>query len=122
MKQFEFIGKKRMFKRIKMAQLMDMEDDIKAATESSEDNKAAFIAMGKVVENFLDPFEAEEMLEAEPDEFYLAQGLHMIATYYKHNRSKQDIDALKAKIIDAAIDQQIKSMRQGEPEPFQPKT
>lgn len=114
MKKFEFIGKKRTLKRVKMAQLMDMQEDIQGAMVGVETPRDQMLAMGKIVTNFIEDFEPEEMLEAEMDDFYLAQGLPMIATYLKHKRSNSEIDNLKQKIIDAAIEAQIRNMATGQ--------
>ena len=119
MKQFEFIGKKRTFKRVKMAELMDMQSNMQEAINTFDNNKDKLIAMGKIVEKFLTPFDPEEMLDAEPEDFYLAQGLHLIATYYKHNKSKKEIDEVKQRIIDSAIELQFKAMENGGQIPFQ---
>ena len=110
MKQIEYIGKNRTFKRVKMAQLMDMQTDMESALDKAEDGKGQLMAMGKIVSIFLEPFDEEEMLEAEPDDFYLAQGLHLLATYYKHNKTKKEIDDLKGQIIDNAINAQLARM------------
>lgn len=113
MKQFEFIGKKRTFKRVKMSQLMDLQEEIQNAVETAQSGREQLLAMGSVVEKFLTPFDAEEMLDAEFDEFYLVQGLHLLATAYKHNKPKKEIDQLKADIIDSAIQMQVSTMKSG---------
>jgi len=113
MKKFDFIGKKRTLKRVKMAQLMDMQGDIQEAMINATNGNEQLLAMGRIVATFIEDFEPEEMLEAEMDDFYLAQGLPMIITYIKHKRSNSDIENLKGKIIDAAIDAQINNMGSG---------
>ena len=114
MEMFEFVGKKRTLKRVKMAQLMDMQDDIQEAMAKADTGSDQLLAMGKIVTTFIDGFEPEEMLDAEMDDFYLAQGLPMIATYLKHKRSDTEIENLKQKIIDAAIEAQIRNMASGQ--------
>ena len=129
MKQIEFIGKKRMFKRVKMGRIMDLQDELqeeaKQAQEAAQEEGAemkrseSLLGTGKLLEEILEPFEAKEMLDAEVDDFYLAQGMPMLFVYYKHNRSKEDIEKLKKQIIDNAVQMQLAGMSPASAQNFQ---
>lgn len=106
-KAFKFLGKDRKFKRVKMVELMELQENMQEEMRKETDPIKAILAAGKMVENFLTPFNAEELLEAEPEDFWLVQGLHMIHAYVKLGKSKEEVDNLKQRIIDKAIDNQL---------------
>ena len=108
---------------------MDLQDELqeeaKQAQEAAQEEGAemkrseSLLGTGKLLEEILEPFEAKEMLDAEVDDFYLAQGMPMLFVYYKHNRSKEDIEKLKKQIIDNAVQMQLAGMSPASAQNFQ---
>lgn len=113
MRKIEFLGKEYSFKRLKMRELLNMQDDIQESMSPDKSEEEQLIEAGKLVSKFLQDFNPEDMLEAEVDDFYIVQGLHLLFAYCKHNRSDHDINELKNKIIDAAIEGQLAAMAGG---------
>lgn len=108
---FDFIGKPRQFKRVKMVKLLEFQTKMKEEMSKEKDQEKAVLKAGKMLEEFITPFKAEEMLEADPDDFYVSQGIHLIHSYVKRGRSKEEIEQLKNNIIDTAIQNQLTSFQ-----------
>jgi hypothetical protein len=110
LKQFPLIGKKRVFKNIKMFMLMDFQDKLKEIMKSDKSTKEKYLEIGKHLKEFMDPFDAKEMLEIEPDEYNLIQQLNMIYTLCKSKRTEAEIEEYLDKIKMASIDGQLSFM------------
>lgn len=118
--QIEFAGKKRSFKRIKMWELQEFQENLaEIQSDVTISTKDKYLKMGKLVGKILDPFEPEEMMELEPDEFQVIQQINLLYNYVKTKRSKSEIDDLMNKIVEAGIDGQLAFM--SNPSDFQPK-
>lgn len=114
MAKFIFIdGKERKFKSVKMKKIIKFQDEMQKELQEATTIEETALAIGKLVAELIEPFDPEEILEAEQDEFMLAQGLHLLQPYYKGGRTKTEIDALKKDIIDAGTVANIQQMKLG---------
>ncbi len=112
--KFKFIGKEREFEKVKMRSLITAESEMMKDMEKANSIKdqvkateAMLLAVGKMCEKLIVDFKAEEMLDAEPDEFYIAQALNLLIPYYKSGRPQSVIDELKNDIIDTVTMKQL---------------
>jgi len=111
LKQFPLIGKKRRFNNVKMFMLMDFQDKLKEIMRDEEKSaKEKYLSIGKHLKEFINPFDPEEMLDIEPDEYNLIQQLNMIYTLCKTNRSESEVEEYLDKIKMASIDGQLSFM------------
>lgn len=114
MAKFVFIdGKERKFKKVRMKQLIKFQEDMEKTMKDAKTPEEQALGIGKMVAELIEPFEPEEILEAEQDEFVLAQVLHLLQPYYKGGRNTAEIEALKRDIIDASTISSIEQMKMG---------
>ena len=111
MVKFDFIGKERTFKNVRMGDLIDYQENMLKEIKEAKTNKDSILAIGNMVSNILEDFEPEEILDAESDEMLLAQGLHILIPYFKGGRNVAEINRIKRDIIDAGTDANIAQMR-----------
>lgn len=114
MAKFVFIDEKeRKFKKVKMKDLIGFQEEMEKTMKDAKTPTEQALAMGEMVAKLIEPFEPEEILEAEQDEFVLAQALHLLQPYYKGGRTSAEIEALKRDIIDASTISSIEQMKVG---------
>lgn len=114
MAKFVFINEKeREFKRLKMKQIFKFTKEMQEEMKEAKTEEETALAVGRMCAKMLEPFEAEEILDAEPDEFIIAQALQIIQPYYKGGRTKKEIENLKADLIDANTIANIQQMKLG---------
>lgn len=107
MTKFVFGGKERKFKKVKIGKLVNFEEEYVKKLEKAKNQREVMLATGEMVAELIEPFEPEEIFELEQDEYYLAQALHLLQPYYKQKRSKAEIEDIKKRIIDMAINSQL---------------
>lgn len=112
MAKFIFINEKeRKFKKVRMKTIIAFQEKMQKELEGAKSTEETALAIGKMVAELIEPFEPEEILDAEQDEFMLAQALHLLQPYYKGGRNKNEIEALKRDIIDAGTIANIEQMK-----------
>mgnify|MGYP000906386830 CR=1 FL=1 len=114
MAKFIFINdKERKFKKVKMKQIIRFQEEMQKKLQEAKTTEETALAIGEMVAELIEPFEVEEILDAEQDEFIIAQAIHLLQPYYKGGRTKAEIDALVREIIDAGTMANIGQMRMG---------
>lgn len=114
MAKFIFINdKERKFKKVKMKKIIEFQENMQKELQESKSTEETALAIGRMVAELIEPFEPEEILDAEQDEFMLAQALHLLQPYYKGGRTKTEIESLKQDIIDAGTIANIQQMKLG---------
>ncbi|MCE7699939.1 MAG: hypothetical protein K8E24_014320 [Methanobacterium paludis] len=114
MVKFVFIDEKeRKFKKLRMKVLSKAQEKMTESIKKAKSQDEVMLAVGTMVAELVEPFEPEEIFEAEQDEFMLAQGIHLLQPYYKGGRTKPEIDALVKDIIDAGTIANINQIKYG---------
>lgn len=114
MAKFIFINdQERKFKKVRMKKIIEFQKRMQDELQKAKDVEETALAIGKMVAELIEPFEPEEIFDAEQDEFMLAQAIHLLQPYYKGGRNKQEIEALKRDIIDAGTMANIAQMKMG---------
>lgn len=122
--QFELIGKKRTFKNVKMYAILDFQEKTQEILRNKDDNKdkdkpkkekmdgkARMLEIGKLLGEFIEPWDPKEILEVQPQEWSLLQQLNLLYTFLHTRHSKEEITQFMEDIMSASAEGQIDFIR-----------